>query len=327
MVQKRNTQNTTARRKKGARAQTPDEQDSYFKNLLFHEDTNEAIERARKKATLDYDSENISEIETLRSEIKEKSSRLKKYQKLEATLYTKLISTDQEVRLPPGQGKKLKDEEELRMSGKDKITVALTTIAAILTLFMGASNIYSNLMASGTIVFLEKQYLAIFISALLPTGSIALKYASNFMRLDSSRRRYAQCVYTCTILSLLAWTILFSMNFSGVSGGLDIDALLDDSGSENLLVWIQIMAELLVGSALFLVIEDIMLKYNPEVVDVNPKYTQLQKKYASLKQENIDLEDLCAKKTGRLREVEKNRERYIEERVERFRNLVSHFQK
>jgi len=150
------------------------------------------------------------------------------------------------------------------MNSKDKSLFIFVLIGLLAVLLMGMSNIYSNLMASGTVIFIEKPWLAIALSALLPTGSAALKFVTNFMAFDRSRKRYAICVNILTAIALLVWTVLFAQNFAGITGEIDWP-LLDDSDSNGaLFVWIQLIAELLVGASLFLVLEDIWQSITPE---------------------------------------------------------------
>ena len=74
--------------------------------------------------------------------------------------------------------------------------------------------------------------------------------------------------------------MLFAMNFTGVSSGIDWDSIGEsDGGTSAYLVWIQLVAEMLVAAALFLAAEDIYLKYAPNLYTENPDYNNARKAF------------------------------------------------
>ena len=155
-------------------------------------------------------------------------------------------------------------------------------------LIMGAANTYSNIMGSGEPVFLEAPWLAWCLSALVPIGSVAFKYVSNFFDHASSKKRYAIFIFILTTFAIIAWAVMFAQNFNGIAGGMDWDSLgSSDGGKGSLMVFLQIAAEILISAALFLAIEDISIKYNPDILKNNPDHTEFS---AALKKHKAEHE-------------------------------------
>lgn len=208
---------------------------------------------------------------------------------------------------------------------KDQVMLGVTVIFLILAMVMGAGNVYANLMSSGNPVFLDDPWLALMLSTLLPIGSAAIKFVTNPMTVDSTRKRYVLCIYSLTVLSLAAWSVLFAMNFTGVSGGIDWDSLGESNDSGAALVWAQLIVEMLAASALFLAAEEIWIKYSPDWYTDNLKYLSLEK---SLKNHLIAHEKLCqqrAEKHGLYIELINKRDAYINNKVADYINLRGRF--
>jgi len=209
--------------------------------------------------------------------------------------------------------------------GKDKVIFVFVFAALVVAMVMGASNVYSNLIASGVTVFIEKPWLAVFLSMLVPTGSAAIKFIINFMEHERSRKRYALWVNVLTILSLLVWSILFALNFTGVSGGIDWESMGESHSSGAALVWIQLFAEMLIASSLFLVIEDIYMRYSPDFYPENPEYVANCKALESYEQTHEKLRDKRNKRHGRLVELNAERLVSINEKTADYINLRARF--
>jgi len=211
------------------------------------------------------------------------------------------------------------------MNTKDKSLFIFVLIGLLVVMIMGVSNIYANLMASGTVIFIEKPWLALALSALLPTGSAALKFVTNFMAFDRSRKRYAIGINMLTAIALLFWTILFAQNFAGITGEINWPLLDDGDSNGALFVWIQLIAELLVGASLFLVLEDIWSKYYTEKFVDNPEYIEANNAYLAHKKDHDALGEERGKTQGRLVQLEALKQALIDEKVARFISLRTKF--
>ncbi|MEM9388081.1 MAG: hypothetical protein AAGA68_23700 [Pseudomonadota bacterium] len=201
---------------------------------------------------------------------------------------------------------------------QDQISFCLILPGLAAALGMGAVNVYANLMASGQPVFIEQPWLAAFLSGLLPAGSTALKFVSGFFEYSRTKKRYALVVYILTGVALLAWCITFAMNFSGVSGGIDWDTLGKSNGKGSLLVGLQLTAELLAATALFLAAEDIALRYAPDSYVESPDFINATR---VLRAHRTGHEALAARRSdlqGRLKAEEAKRDAAINDRVAAF---------
>ncbi|MCK4944677.1 MAG: hypothetical protein KAS59_00230, partial [Alphaproteobacteria bacterium] len=149
----------------------------------------------------------------------------------------------------------------------------------LIVVLMGATNVYSIIMASGTPVFLDEPRLAMMLSGLLPIGSIAFKFFSSTLSNDKVKKHYTIALYGASATSLLIWVILFGITFGSVASGFDWDNLGTDSNMniDTAFTVIQLLAEMLVGATLFQVAGDIWATYAPTTMVPNPAYEERKK--------------------------------------------------
>lgn len=159
---------------------------------------------------------------------------------------------------------------------KDRILLCVIIAFLVLSCAMGMANVYANLVASNP-VFIESPWLAIMISSLLPIASVSIKFVTNFMAFDRSRKRYALFIYVATGVALLCWAVLFGLNNTGVASTVNWDSFDDSTDLGSAFVWAQLMVEVLSASALFLAAEDIYMRYSPDVYLENPEYVEIEK--------------------------------------------------
>lgn len=208
---------------------------------------------------------------------------------------------------------------------KDQILLSLILTFLCISVFMSGSNVYAILMSSGNPVFLDDPWLAVCLSALAPTASMSVKFITNRMQFESTRQRFALCVYVLTAILIVSWTILFADNFSGITGEIDWNALLDssDESTEKYFLWTQLVAEMLVTSSLFLAGEDIWLKYHRDGRQDNPEFLALIRARDELSPEHERLGKDRAEVHGQLTEILAKRQAFINEQVAEYINLRS----
>lgn len=211
----------------------------------------------------------------------------------------------------------------------EQFMFALLCILIPIILFSGAANVYANLIASGEPVFLEQPSLAIALSLIVPAGSTAIKFITNLFEYQSTKKRYALFIFALTGISLLGWSVVFSLNFTGIAGGLDLDALGEsDGGKGALLVWLQLIAEILIGTALVLAAEEIYVRHNPTGETANPDYIQ-QEKATKASETNLDgLKVKSGELYADITQLNSKRENYIEEQTaqsQAMRARMTHF--
>jgi len=208
---------------------------------------------------------------------------------------------------------------------KDQILFVLTTVMLIPAMIMGASNVYANLMSSGTPAFIESPWLAVSLSFIMPIAATAIKFVTQFIDSDLWRRRYSLMIYVVTLFLLMAWTVLFAMNFSGISGDMDTDIFGETSNTGNLLVWSQLAVEIFAASALFLAAEDIYLRYAPETNMLNPEYIEVEKALKIHRAQHAKLCALSNEKYACLSALNAKRQVHINEKSVEFIDLQIRF--
>ncbi len=251
---------------------------SFTKKMLHYPDSKEAAQIISEHAGLEFEQSEGKDTEKLKALQTDFDARFKAANDRQEALEDKCKNTNQYIKSNQSPNQ---DENSpsgfFQMSGYDLLSIALLFCAIPVTLFMGAANVYSNLMASGEEVFLKQPYLAVFIAMLMPAGSTAIKFISNFFDYQNSKKRYALSIYGLTAMALLTWSVFFSIEYTGVASGIDLNIDEHSTIYGSLLVWIQLLAEMLVSAALFLAAEDIYLKYSPNYYRESLDYINAKK--------------------------------------------------
>jgi len=248
----------------------------FIRKMLHYPDPKEAVKIVREQAALNFDQQQDTQCEKLKLEQLDLDTRYTASKAKLALLNEKMKNTTQFIKSCPVENHD--PDQKARFSTwrtQDQIILFVLIVALIATMILGSANVYSNLMASGEPVFLESPWLAISLSLLMPVGSMALKFIANFFEYERTKKRYALFIYVLTTIALLSWVVLFSINFSGVSGGINWEALGETNHNGSYLVLSQLLSEILVASSLFLAAEDIYSKYSPETYTQNLSYTNI----------------------------------------------------
>lgn len=245
--------------------------DSNFSRIAIFHDLKESAPIIAEEASNIFDVNNCGELGRL---------------KLEQEEFDEMFSASK-IRLKELQYK-LENAEQLSKSApsgnapphrwdiRDIITYSFAMILVPVVFLMGGANVYANLMASGQLVFIENPWIAVCLSCIVPAGSVALKFISNFFETYKTKKFYTMFIFGLTALIMLIWCIAFSLNFSGISGSIDWDSMGESKGKGSLLVLTQLLAEILIGTALFLAADDIAQKHAQE-----PRSTELRNAQAA----------------------------------------------
>lgn len=240
----------------------------FMRAMLRHPDEKEAIQLVEEQAGLEFDKAHDGGIEPPRASLAELDERYGASKADLDRLEERRRSTKRFVKSGALRtGSEESSAQRIDFSAwrfLDQISMILAYGALPIVLLMSGANVYANLRASGNPVFIENPWLAICLSALAPAASTALKFTANLFELWPTRKRFVHAIFGLSALSLLVWVIFFSINFSGISGGIDWNSFGESQGSGAWLVFTQLVAEILVGSALFLAAEDIAIKYAPD---------------------------------------------------------------
>lgn len=199
-------------------------------------------------------------------------------------------------------------------TAKDMLVGTTSLLLGCTVVLMGASNVYSIIMASGTPAFLENPKLAMMLSGLLPIGSVALKFFSNYLPHDKAKKRYTITIYALSALSLLAWIILFGKTFHSAGSGIDwssFGAQENEASQGDVFTVVQLLAELFVGATLFIVTGDIFSTYSPTMLLPNPAYEERRQNIESMRINHEKLADDFKRKQTRFEVLQAARKAYI----------------
>ncbi len=234
-------------------------------------------------------------------------------------LEKRLRNTDQLV--PSRKPETSEDAEPERWKHYDFWQFWVAIFGGIAAVGMGALNLNFAMRTSFSPIFIESPFLAWGLAMLLPLGSLALKFASDYLPTNSSRRRYELSVFLINGGALGVWAYLFAQAYPGVAVQIEFDVLLSGSHGGSSLVLTQLLVELLTGSSLWIAASGIYRRYQPDMLDDNPQYialTRTVKAQRGLVKELSDAYGICRGKVARL---EAQRDLYINKRCIRLAAL------
>lgn len=313
--------------------QTSPQSSDFIKKMIFQPDQKQAASMVRDHATSQFmqgEGAELKELEQLKSDadkrLKHSESALNELQN--AQNKTPRYIKYRELSFSPSDvhPDKVKSGSFLSWELSDQLTGGFLFICLCVVMVMSGANVYANLMASGERAFLEQPWLAVCISALAPCASASFKMLASAFDYQSSKKQYALGVHVLTLIITLAWTVAFAMNFTGASGALDLDAMMDgDGGKGAALVWLQLVCEILVGASLFLALGEIALKYSPFIFTENPDHINITKALKTHKEEHERLCEKSSEIAKKIIRLESAKDVFINERLADFGAFVSKF--
>ena len=116
---------------------------------------------------------------------------------------------------------------------KDRIVFVLCLMGVLCLLPAASFNVFAAIMAQGIPVFLDNSWLAVGLSFLLPSGSLAIHSLGDLLHSDRARYRYMLGTLSITAVVLLAWVTLFSDNFPIAAGAVVIEVPELQSGASS----------------------------------------------------------------------------------------------
>jgi len=293
---------------------------NYKTAVINLHDLKEALESITSYITAVWRRENSKEYQTNELKRDDLAEEYDASIKEKKRLVTKLAKTDRRISSAQVHSDKT-DDGKLKWNIKDVCLVSVTLFGAVLAVGLGAANVYANLMGAELPIFIQAPWLAITLSMLLPVGSLAIKFISTFFRYEESRRLFALVLYLLTTVLVLVWSYLFAQSFASVTGGgIDIEALLSGSSGSHgtMLVWVQLLVELLAGSCLFVAAESISIKYHPRYYCDNPEYMDTQRTLDNHEPKHIALRDELAQLNGALTAMDADLDALINEHIADF---------
>ncbi len=300
----------------------------HFRKLLVQKDQKKAEQDARGYCTALYRITYGEEISRLKSETIEEEQRGKQLKKAIGSQEQLIAKTDRMIRVQDKLKSEIPDahDRDIR-KWLDIILGLVCLIAALFVLGMGASNVFSIIMASGTPVFLEQPELAWMLSGLLPLGAFALEFFKRHLHSNHAQKVYTMLIFALAAILLVTWVVLFALVFgSPGDDGLDLDRMLKPSGGNDLakaFTMVQLLAELFVGASLFTSGGDLFAKYSPTKLVPNPDYTEATKLLASMKKEYAPIADVLTKKKARAEMLDHGLALYLSEQMAAYQRLCA----
>ncbi len=258
----------------GAHTAPPPKSSSNIGNhLIFHHDVTQALVKVAQQARLQYDRATGGQILQCQFEQTALEANLAESTQHLTHARTQLRNIPEFIRSSADASGGIPFRQWLL---KDRILIGIGSVIGIAMVATGCSNVFSNLMAAGIPIFLKHPALAWSLSAVVPAGTFLLHAGANFLEHERSQRLYARAIFGASCVLLLLWSGAFAMNFTGVTGSLNLDALIEGgSNSSSLFVWVQLASEIMIAAALGLVIDEICARYRPNSYRSSPEHQQL----------------------------------------------------
>ena len=285
---------------------------------LAIEDQSNSTQIIEEQAGLAFDMIRGEDIAFLEAEIDNQESSVKRSKQAIDEQEKVLFATSPTIKAAHIRNEQVQDRTPLQLLiwSKD-FTIGLSCmICGLIVVLMGATNVYSIIIASGTPVFLDDPRLAMMLSGLLPIGSVALKFFSTTIQNDKFKKHYTTLLYGAAAISLVAWIVLFGMTFGSAASGFDWDSLGTDSTSKDTtFTIIQLLAEMLIGATLFQVTGNIWATYAPTTMISNPAYEERKKNLELLRTDHDERRKSYTKNTARLNTLRTARKAYVNSQI------------
>lgn len=167
---------------------------------------------------------------------------------------------------------------------QDQVTFCASLVFMVIVLCAGAGNVYSAIQAEAIPVFLEHPLLAVLLSCLLPSGSVALHSFAEFLETDRRRHQYNKLIATLAFIFLTIWAFAFGLNFQ-IGDDTLYAATLNEPTDKTSVVFtiVQLMAELFCGTSLALMATHIHRRYTKDGTIPNPEAETLDRQIAHAK--------------------------------------------
>lgn len=302
----------------------------YFRKLVMLEDQKKAEQEARTYCEKLYRITYGEEMSRLKSEIAEDEQRSKQLIKAIAAQEQLIAKTDRMIRVQDKLKREVPDKKDRNLrTWLDILLGILCLFAAGFVLLMGASNVFSIIMSSGAPIFLEEPRLAWMLSGLLPLGAFSLEFFKRHLQSDRGKRFYTITIFALSAILLLAWVVLFALVFgSPGDDALDFDKLLKPAGEDHLgkaFTMVQLLAELMVGAALFTSGADLFAKHSPTRLVTSPDYEDAVAVLSAMQKDYAPIGANIHQKKARLDVLEQGASLYASERVVEYQRTCARF--
>lgn len=300
---------------------------SFIQNLLSFPNVEQAKNLLREQAQLIYNKFFKREMKCLESEIEQLENRVEKSEKILKKLEKKAEKIRKRMRVGGQFLNKQFFSVFLEWSPKNQLSFILTASFMFIMLATGTINVYTNIMSSGNPLFLETPFFAVLISMLFPAGTFSLKYLRESIENEGLKKFFTQSVYILTFFSILFWGHQFSLNFTGLSAGIDLDSLSKSMGTGHLMIEAQLLAEFMVSVSSYFALIDNFNLYLPDSKDNDPESLHCEKVRDEHFQTHEKLLQELNEKTGRLEQLKDDCQAFVNLAIAKFLSLRIHHDK
>lgn len=297
----------------------------FARTVQSEPNSKDSINSVREHAAQNFDRVYVSKVISLNLEIEElderanhASERLKEIERQERS--TPSYQTVPEIRKVGSSSKIPFAQWDL----KDRIVFVLCLVGVLCLLPAASFNVFASIMAQGIPVFLDNSWLAVGLSFLLPSGSLAIHSLGDLLHSDRARYRYMLGTLSVTAVVLLAWVTLFSENFPIAAGAVTFELPEQQSSASSTgpaFTCTQLAGEMLAGASLFLVVGHVLRRYTPESVIRVPEMIQLAQEKATLRAVNEAAQKRCREAHADKAKIEASKQCFITEQVALFQSL------
>ncbi|MBI1274508.1 hypothetical protein GC177_00865 [bacterium] len=303
---------------------------SFIGNLVALPDRKEASRLVKEQAGLVFDTVHGEEIRRLETELADIEIQNEQSRKAIDRHHHQLTSTSPTVKSAAYFGGNGDEAEKVKMPLRDKLVGWLCILLGSIVVVMGAGNIYSTVMAAGIPVFLDHPALALMLAAMVPIGSVALKHFTQFITHDRAYYLYVYTVYAATVLFMLAWIVQFAATFGAASSGIDwnsftTDAAEDGGHSGASFVIVQLLADIFVGTSLFLAAGNRFSLYEKTTRRPNPDYRENKSSLKELREDHAPMADKVTQLKGRLEPLRAARQVYVNNQLVAYLKRAARF--
>lgn len=252
---------------------SPPSDETFIRLMLPYPDRDEAIKRVAEHATQKFDSTHGSEREVLQREAPYRDERVAETRDELHTLEEQRRATPPYVIVPPSDKQ---HRSFAQWTLKDQATLSSSLIFMVIVLAAGAGNCYSAIQAEAIPIFLEQPILAMLLSCLLPSLSIAMHSLPELLQNDRQRQQYNQLIATLMFVFAMIWAGLFALQFQIGDDTFSVATLNEPTGQTA--VWytaVQLLTELFAGAFLALVATHTHRRYSQDTTVPNPEAGKL----------------------------------------------------
>lgn len=278
-------------------------------------DEKESLRLVEEHAGHDFDRVFGPETEVLQRELPQRDERASAVLEELRALEEKRRATQPYLIVSPGKRPGDKECSSFRWwTTQDQVTFCASLIFMVIVLSAGAGNVFSAIQAEAIPVFLENPVLAVLLSCLLPSGSVALHSFAEFLETDRRRHQYNKLIAALTFVFLTIWAFAFGLNFQ-IGDDTLYAAPLNESVDKTSVVFtiVQLMAELFCGTSLALIATHIHRRYTKDITIPNPESETLDRQIAQAKARYEPVQ-VRQRAWGRLAQLKAMRALHISER-------------